>query len=126
MGKLVRVRITKSTKFSMLGEIIDEETVQSPTDICPLKKGEVSGSNQANGGNSKKRKKVSTEASDFMQNFMYKSSMLILLMAILIRVFQLIYYATIKKESDDPQTSPLEGVTTTQFSNRDTQNVKYM
>ena len=57
---------------------------------------------------------------------MYKSSMLILLMAILIRVFQLIYYATIKKESDDPQTSPLEGVTTTQFSNRDTQNVKYM
>ena len=126
MGKLVKVRITKSTKFSMLGEILDEETVQSPTDICPLKKGEVSGSNQANGGNSKKRKKVSTEASDFMQNFMYKSSMVILLMAILIRVFQLIYYATIKKESEDPQTSPLEGVTTTQFSNRDTQNVKYM
>merc|ERR1711962_367193 len=96
MGKSVNVKILKATKFSMIGEVIDEDNIQSPTDIEPLKKGEVSGGTLQNGV--AKRQKSPKQSSEFMQNFMYKSSMIISLLAILVRVFQLIYYATIKSK----------------------------
>ena len=125
MGKLVNVKIIKATKFSMIGEVTDKESPQRPTDVSPFKKGEVSGSAVSNGLHSK-RQKTTKEASDFMQNFMYKSSMIILLLAILVRVFQLIYYATIKKQNDEVPDSPLEGVTTTQFTHTDSKSPQYM
>ena len=123
MGKSVNVRILKATKFSMIGEVIDEDNIQSPTDIEPLKKGEVSGGTLQNGV--AKRQKSPKQSSEFMQNFMYKSSMIILLLAILVRVFQLIYYATIKKQSEVPDT-PLEGVTATQFTQSNSKPQQYM
>ena len=123
MGKLVNVKILKATKFSMIGEVINEDNIQRPTDIVPLKKGEVSGGSLQNGVS--KRQKSPKESSDFMQNFMYKSSMIILLLAILVRVFQLIYYATIKKQTDIPET-PLEGVTATQFTHGNSKSPQYM
>lgn len=125
MGKLVNVKIIKATKFSMVGEVTDKDSCQRPTDVSPLKQGEVSGSVVSNGGHSK-RQKPTKDASDFMQNFMYKSSMIILLLAILVRVFQLIYYATIKKQNEDVPASPLEGVTTTQFTQADSKSPQYM
>ena len=107
----------------MIGEVIDEDNIQSPTDIEPLKKGEVSGGTLQNGV--AKRQKSPKQSSEFMQNFMYKSSMIILLLAILVRVFQLIYYATIKKQSEVPDT-PLEGVTATQFTQSNSKPQQYM
>ena len=107
----------------MIGEVINEDNIQRPTDIVPLKKGEVSGSSLQNGVT--KRQKSPKESSDFMQNFMYKSSMIILLLAILVRVFQLIYYATIKKQTEVPET-PLEGVTATQFTHGNSKSPQYM
>ena len=126
MGKLVQVKILETTKFSMIGEVLNKENCQRPTEVDPLKKGEISGSSLSNGVVSKRQKKTSNETSDFLQNFMYKSSMIILLLAILVRVFQLIYYATVKKQSDQVTSSTLEGVTTTQFTNGDHKSPQYM
>ena len=42
MGKVVQVEIIGSTKFSMISRVVDG-SVQSPTDIEPLKLGQISG-----------------------------------------------------------------------------------
>lgn len=42
MGKLVKVKITETTKFSMIGRPLEEE-IRMPGLIAPLEKGEVSG-----------------------------------------------------------------------------------
>ena len=123
MGKSVQVKILQTTKFAMIGEVVDKVNCQRPTDVNPLKQGEISGSTAKISGNAKQ--KNNKDASDFMQNFMYKSSMIILLLAILVRVFQLIYYATIKKQSDEIS-PPLEGVTTTQFTHGDSKSPQFM
>ena len=116
MGKLIRVKVINTTKFSMMGEVLNKDNCHRPTDVDPLKKGEISGGMLPNGAKSKRKKPTSKNESDFMKNFFYKSSMILLLLAILVRVFQVIYYATVKKQSDQVTPSTVEGVTTSQFT----------
>ena len=43
MGRMFKVRIVDSCKFSMTGELVDESAVVSPALAAPLDQGQVSG-----------------------------------------------------------------------------------
>ncbi len=82
MGKLVEVEITGTTKFSMFGSVAK---AKSPTGNKALKKGAVSGARRRS-----KSKKQEEEAS-WLNQWMYRISVVVLALAIGVRVVQVLY-----------------------------------
>lgn len=66
MGKLVHVEIIETTKFSMIGQVVEDEKIVAPN---------------SNG--------ASQKDSTFQGSIFYKLSMFMLVMACLVRVFHL-------------------------------------
>ncbi len=82
MGKLVEVEITGTTKFSMFGSVAK---AKSPTGNKALNKGAVSGARRRS-----KSKKQEEEAS-WLNQWMYRISVVVLALAIGVRVVQVLY-----------------------------------
>jgi len=101
MGKLVRVEILETCKFSMTGRLIEDEgPSKSPGLASPLDHGQVSGMSTED---SKSFEVVDQKspASDWV----YWASVIILGLAISVRAFQVLFVATMKstKSSGDDE-----------------------
>lgn len=72
MGKLVNIEIIKTTKFSMKGALLKEEPIQTPNAATTLKV-----------------KKAPVMETTFQGSFFYTLSMIILMIACLVRLYHI-------------------------------------
>merc|ERR1719268_196702 len=93
MGKLVTVRVTETSKFSMVGKLVSDAT--SPTSFKPLIKGQVStsGVNKAKGKGSLADKPKIVPTVFNSHSLVYVGSLILLGLAVLVRLFQLVNWS---------------------------------
>ena len=100
MGKLVQVEIISVCKFSMTGKLLSESPPVRPTEKAPLKFGQVSGVRVVE---DQIRSQVlsSKSTSSGFSTWLYHGGAFILLLAIVVRIMQLVLFAQdIKKEGN--------------------------
>jgi len=93
MGKLVTVRVTETSKFSMVGKLVSDAT--SPTSFKPLIKGQVStsGVDKAKGKGSLADKPKIVPTVFNSHSLVYVGSLILLGLAVLVRLFQLVNWS---------------------------------
>jgi len=88
MGKMFKVRITSTSKFSMIGELIDESQVFRPSPAEPLEQGQVSGASV---------EQISSKAATLshvahMHKYFKSTFIFVLFFAVFVRLLQIVNF----------------------------------